>query len=276
MKIFAYARQVVLKTLVRWNPGDISITHHHTGDRFKIHSFRHRGYWFKRDQREKSTIEKFSKILKNGDVVIELGGHIGYLSVIFAKHVGTTGRVIVFEPGLDNLKYIRQNVSGYSQVEIVEIAASDQVGTATFYEESLTGQNNSLIQDYDVLKTNVNRSGVECKITSREVPTTTLDQLVVDRKLVPNLVKIDIEGAELLALKGAFEVLKNIRPILMVEITNRTSEVVELFRSHNYRLFPEISAELTRDDTIPERLWNTFAVPAEAEEQIQKFIKQQA
>ena len=274
MKILVYVRQLVLKILIRLNPGDISIKHHHTGEQFKIHSFRHRGYWFKRAHREKFTIKSFSKILKKGDVVIELGGHVGYLSAIFANLVGTTGKVIVFEPGLDNLKYIRANLLKYSQVEIVEIAASDRVGVATFYEENLTGQNNSLIQDYDVLRVNASGSGVECEITPRKVSTTTLDQFVSDHKLVPDLVKIDIEGAELLALQGACEILKNIRPIFMVEITNRTKEVVELFRAHKYRLFSEIGAELKSDATIPERLWNTFAVPVESEKKISKLILQ--
>ncbi len=273
MKNFlAYARQAVLKVLSRINPGDISITHHHTGDRFKIHSFKHRGYWFHRDQREKSTIEIFLKILKRGDVVIELGGHVGYMSAIFASHVGTAGKVIVFEPGLDNLKYIRSNLSQYSQIQIIEIAASNRVGTAIFYEESLTGQNNSLIQDYDVLKDNAGSSGVGYEIATREISTTTLDRFVADHKVVPNFIKVDIEGAELLAIEGACEVLKNSRPVLMVEITNKTREVVELLRSHNYRLFSDNGVELKKDAEIPERLWNTFAVPVEAEEQIQKLI----
>ena len=107
---------------------------------------------------------------------------------------------------LDNLKYIYPNLSSYSQVEIIEIGASNRVGTATFYEESLTGQNNSLIQDYDVLKTNASSSGVGCEIAAREIPTTTLDQFTADHKVVPNFIKVDIAKIKCRLIRGLYTV----------------------------------------------------------------------
>lgn len=81
----------------------------------------------------------FSEIIRPGDFVVELGGHIGHLTVYFAHLVGAEGRVLVFEPGPNNLPYIQRNIASHKNVTLVAKAVSDFVGQTQFYIENLTG-----------------------------------------------------------------------------------------------------------------------------------------
>jgi FkbM family methyltransferase len=94
------------------------------------------------------------------------------------------------------------------------------------------------------------------------VPTITLDQLLV-HFLPPGLVKIDIEGAEYLALLGASKLLSVHRPIFYVEVSDKqSSQVQELFSKNNYRLYDGDS-----DDgvVVSNCSNNTLAVPQESQ-----------
>jgi predicted methyltransferase len=69
---------------------------------FGSHSFKHYTYWYDGERREQTTMELFAKLINPGDVVVEVGGHIGYIAVYFSHLVGKQGRVVVFEPGPNN------------------------------------------------------------------------------------------------------------------------------------------------------------------------------
>ncbi len=246
-------RRIALPLLERFNPGDIRIRHHYTGERLLLHSFRHKGYWFHGRRREQATMKFFQQALRPGDTVVEVGGHIGYLTMLFAQLVGRTGRVVVFEPGRNNLPYLRANAKGQPDVEIVERAVSNQDGVATFFEEQLTGQNNSLLGDYQRFAQNRNMAFSNKGYQKCEVTTVRLDRFVQQRSLRPDLVKIDIEGAEYLALQGAAKMLAAHRPMLMIEVTNRAADVFQLLTSAGYLLFtpegrPLVAGERSNDN----------------------------
>jgi FkbM family methyltransferase len=230
-------RRVALPILKRFNPGNIRIRHHYTGRRLLLHSFRHKGYWFHGRRREQATTEFFQQALRPGDTVVEVGGHIGYLTMLFAELVGRAGRVVVFEPGRNNLPYLRENVRGLPGVEIVEQAVSDQDGVATFFEEQLTGQNNSLLGDYERFSQNRQLAFSNEAYERRDVTTVRLDTFLERRAMQPDFVKIDIEGAEFLALQGAMKMVREQRPILVVEVTCHADQVFQLLTSAGYLLF---------------------------------------
>ena len=141
-------RSMVIPLLARFNPGDVTIKHHWTGDPLRLHSFLHKGYWFHGRSREADTLELLSRLLGHGDRVVEVGAHIGYFTILFSRLVGPGGRVTVFEPGENNLTYLRVNTRALANVVIREEAVGSTVGTADFYLESISGQNNSLIEGY--------------------------------------------------------------------------------------------------------------------------------
>jgi predicted methyltransferase len=113
-----------------------------------LNTYRHKGYWYYGRSREQETMEIFGKYIKKGDVVIEIGGHIGFITQYFSSLAGDNGKVIVFEPGSNNLPYIKSNTVNLSNVFLEEKAVADVCGKAVFYEDDITGQNNSLLSDY--------------------------------------------------------------------------------------------------------------------------------
>jgi FkbM family methyltransferase len=123
------------------------------------------------------------------------------------------------------------------RVEVVEAAVSDMDGVASFFEEELTGQNNSLLGDYERFEQNRKLAFSNQQYKERKVDTVRLDTFVRKRGLRPQLIKIDIEGAEYMALTGAREVLHEHLPMLMVEVTRQGSDVFDLLTSAGYLLF---------------------------------------
>jgi FkbM family methyltransferase len=192
----------------------------------------------------------FQQALREGDTVVEVGGHIGYMTMFFSKLVGRAGRVIVFEPGGNNLPYIRANVAALGNVKIVESAVSDTDGSASFFEEALTGQNNSLLGDYERFEENRQGAFSSEQYKSREVTTVRLDTFAGRHSIRPALMKIDIEGAEFMALTGAARMLAENRPMLLVEVTRRNAEVFRFLVGLGYELFtPEGNPILRAGET---------------------------
>jgi FkbM family methyltransferase len=225
--------------LRRLNPGDITIRHHYTNAPFRLHCFKHRGYWYHGKRREQETMAAFARLLKPGNVVVEVGGHIGYVSVYFAYLVGPQGRVAVFEPGPNNLPYIIANARRYPNIHVVPQALTDFIGSVALYTEELSGQNNSLLDRYTVLEANIREArlgNIERGCTN--VSCTTLDHFVDGNDhYTPSFVKIDVEGAELVVLRGMRECLKSSDVALMVEVTENHLAVYELLRNTGFRVY---------------------------------------
>ena len=237
-------RRILLPLMKRFS-FDFTIGHHWLpGARVYLSLFQHKGYWYHGRARERETMEAFARLIPKGGTVIEVGGHIGYISMYFAALAGPQGRVIVFEPGPNNQKYLRRNIAGLANVEWIDRAVSDEVGTVSFYCDNLTGQNNSLVSDFKVLEANAGRTGIAAERAEVKVEATTLDAFCAERALVPDFVKIDVEGAELLVVRGMKSVLASARPRLMVEKNDEDEAGLEReLAAAGYRfLSPELRA----------------------------------
>ena len=214
---------------------DIRISHHWVaGQKIRLHSFKHKGYWWHGRNREHDAMETVARLLRSGDIVIEVGAHIGYLTTYFAHLVGSKGQVLTFEPSDENAGYLVDNVRDLAWVTIDRHGVADFIGTAKFFVESITGQNNSLYADYAVFDENAKNAGLKAERTEMSIEVTTIDRTVAERGIAPNFVKIDIEGAELDALRGMTETLKKCQPVVFIEITKNTAECFALFAAANY------------------------------------------
>jgi hypothetical protein len=92
-------KKIFLRIFAVCNPGNIRIKHHFTRDPLLIHSFRRKSYWFHGRDRELDSMEMFRRLIHSGAIVVEVGGHIGYISLFYKDLVGAEGFVYVFEPG---------------------------------------------------------------------------------------------------------------------------------------------------------------------------------
>jgi FkbM family methyltransferase len=235
-------RFVFLKALKLFSC-DIKIKNPYTCDELIVNIYRHKTYWFYGKSRERETMEMFANVIKKNDVVFEIGGHIGFITQHFSKLVGNTGVVIVFEPGKNNIPYIEKNIFGKLNVFLEKVAVSNQVGEALFYEDNISGQNNSLLPDYkgavDVAKTHFERLRKEQHVVS----ITTIDQYIKTTGSKCDYIKIDIEGNELKALQGAKNALRLARGI-MIEVTENQSKVSQLLLEAGFALETESGVEL--------------------------------
>lgn len=235
-------RKFVIPILKKLNLGNIYIKHHYTGSKFKVDAFIHKGYWYHGKNREKSLMDFFTTFIKEGDTVFELGAHIGYISLYYSKLVGANGKVYVFEPGANNLDYTRTNIenSKIKNIELVEKAVSDANGTATFYLENITGQSNSLVKDYRVTKKIEAKTFVGLEKNAVQVETIRLDDFVKQRNINRiDFIKIDIEGAEYMAIQGMPYILDQLKPAMMIEVSENHEALFTLLKQKGYVVIDE-------------------------------------
>lgn len=265
-------RNIIIPLLKKLNLGNITIKHHYTGTKFKLDAFTHKGYWYHGKNREKVQMDIFNMIIKEGDTVFELGAHIGYISLYFSKLVGKNGKLYVFEPGANNLPYVRENISNstFKNTTLVEKAVSDSNGTATFYLENITGQSNSLVKDYRVTKKIQTKSFVDLKKNEVQVETIRLDDFVQANHISRiDFIKIDIEGAEYMAIKGMTTILSQMKPTMMIEVTENHQALFDLLRENGYVFVDEFSKKVEEREAF---YGNLFCVHASRQELISKLL----
>jgi len=142
---------------------------------------------------EPGTTRLFNETVKPGMVVVDIGAHVGYYTLLAAKRVGPTGKVYAFEPEQDNHTLLLKNIAmnGYDNVVATQMAVSDRMGSSTLY-----------LTDLDSGRHSMYHQGLPER-GSAPVETTTLDSFLASEKWPHiNLVKIDVEGAEAAVLDG--------------------------------------------------------------------------
>jgi len=144
--------------------------------------------------------------LRPGAVVVDAGANIGYNTVYLARQVGPGGRVIAVEPADDNLRVLRDNImrNALTNVTVAPVAAGRTSETRSLYLRGDISAVNSFYQD----SAYADVTGV---VT---VPVKPLDTLVPGDA---DLVKIDVEGAELDVLAGMARLLRSPGIALVVE-----------------------------------------------------------
>ena len=129
-------------------------------------------------------------LLRPGDVFVDIGANIGYYTLLAARAVGPTGRVVALEPGHENLRLLRSNVAANSltNVSVLALAAGDHTGTLPLFE-SPTNMGDHRLYAVD-------------QRDHYDVAVIRLDDQLQQMALVPNVVKIDIQGYEFQAMNG--------------------------------------------------------------------------
>ena len=146
---------------------------------------------------EQETTLFIRNYLKNEDVVYDVGANIGYFTLEFARLVGKRGKVISFEPHPEIYKVLKRNVkrNKYKNVSLKNVACGESNSQMNLYL-STENEGNHKIVDNDSTKGSVSTKVVRLSDFIGQTP--------------PRLIKMDIEGAELLAIKGVgTEILAN-------------------------------------------------------------------
>jgi FkbM family methyltransferase len=139
---------------------------------------------------EPSVVKVSSKILRPGDIAVDIGANVGYLTRQFAGMVGREGRVFSFEPDPNVFEHLQFNTRRFAQVSLAQTAMSDSCGTSTLYLHPMSAMSNSLVNAWEDAR-------------PLTVHTSTFDAWVSDANPSQlRLIKIDVEGAEPLVLRG--------------------------------------------------------------------------
>lgn len=169
-------------------------------------------------------------------VFVDIGANAGYFSLLASRCVGEGGKVLAIEPNPNVAEQLKRNItrSNLPNVTVAETACVDTTETTslTLY---LYGVSNSG-------RASVSRSNAE-SIESVQVRATTVDQLIREHDLRNlMLIKIDVEGAELMVLKGMQETIKAFKPTIVLELeddllksfSTTTEEVIRFLSNFGY------------------------------------------
>jgi FkbM family methyltransferase len=147
-----------------------------------------------------------SNLLAKGASVADVGGNIGYYTMWLCTVAVTQGRVYSFEPSVDAVKFLRDNLklNRITNADIVESACGDRVGTADFF-----------------LSSDHHSSSLHAQANARRmtVPITTLDAFFAPEtaRRAPSFIKFDIEGGGTYALSGCRRIFGESRPFILIE-----------------------------------------------------------
>jgi FkbM family methyltransferase len=160
---------------------------------------------------EKDTTLLFKRILHPGMVALDLGANMGYFSLLFAKYVGKEGKVYAFEPHPTNCTVLSKSIkaNGFDNIMVVQKAVSNKLGLASLhFNESGSGGSS-------VYKRNL--PNVDEQNRHIEVETISLDTFFEHEGWpAVDIIKMDIEGAENVALVGAKQLIQRSPKLKMV------------------------------------------------------------
>jgi FkbM family methyltransferase len=183
---------------------------------------------------EPHLIRFYSHRLKPGMTFADIGANIGVYSMLGARLVGHSGHVLCYEPNSENCRLIMLSArrNNFQNLSIYPIALGDRVGHVLF--STCVGSNGSLIPD-----TQESLTSASCVV----VPMFRLDDVLRTRV---DCIKMDVEGAEGLVVKGANHVIETYRPMITsefsMEMLPRISGITGIdylryFRDKGYKVF---------------------------------------
>lgn len=169
-------------------------------------------------------------LISPGDVFYDIGANAGYYSLIASKAVGPAGRVIAFDPVPKNAETVKEQIAlnGFKErCQVERLAVSGTPGSFSFVIDEVNA--NSHLSEHNV--PHLKNNGQMIKVAA-----VTLD-LFVKNNPRPALIKMDIEGAEVDALKGARELLSGAdAPTCLISTHSDELErgVKEILAGHGY------------------------------------------
>jgi FkbM family methyltransferase len=169
---------------------------------------------------EQPVQDALASLVKPADVCYDIGANLGFFSLLFARFTGPAGLVYAFEPVPVNVSAIRRNakLNGFDNLEVMEIALSSNDGRVELLVAKHVG--GAVLGSVGVPPPDLKGR--------RWVTTSSVDSLIERRKVrAPDVIKIDVEGAELDVLRGMERLLSERSPRLIIEVDDADRRVCE-------------------------------------------------
>src|ERR1043165_1688161 len=206
---------------------------------------------------EPDLLGQASEFVKPSAVVWDIGANIGLFSFSAAQRAGPKGQVVAVEPDIWLVQLLRRTSKHQPQssapVTIVPCAIASSVGIRTFCIAARCRSANFLAE-YGTSQTGGTRE-------RQTVGTLTLDSLLSNLP-VPDLLKIDTEGAEFEVFQGAQSLFRSHRPVVLCGVSTAAAPAVtEFLFSFGYEIF-DGKVPLEERRRVSRATWSTIAIPA--------------
>lgn len=173
--------------------------------------------------------------VKEGDVVLDIGAHYGYFSLLLSHIVGDEGKVFSFEPTPSTYEILLKNVNSRQNVIPVNKAVGSQNGEGEIIDYGLkySGWNTLSLTESKAPHIFEN-----CELNQVEVDVVKLDDYLLVDKVNPNFIKIDVESLEFDVISGLQDTIKMYGPKIIMETGSTSSlKAANLLLSYGYGAF---------------------------------------
>lgn len=144
---------------------------------------------------DQNTLPHLTAHIPEGGTVVDIGAYIGDHTHFYATQVGSSGKVWAFEPNPDAFACLAHNMAQHPHVNILNAGASDRAHTIGIAKSANAGASHAISQG--------------------SIPCLTIDSLNIDRC---DFIKLDCEGMEPRALRGALNTIMRHRPVMLIEV----------------------------------------------------------
>lgn len=151
---------------------------------------------------DRSEIDLIKRIVKSGNVVLDIGGNIGFYTKILSGLVGPKGIVYTFEPDDINFKRLKLNTSTLKNVRLIHKAVScDNAGVTLYKSNTLNVDHRTYAHDDTDFHEDIESTSIDALFQNQQV----------------DFIKMDIQGYEMQALRGMVNTLRKNMPIIIME-----------------------------------------------------------
>jgi FkbM family methyltransferase len=196
------------------------------------------------------------EIVRPGDIVWDVGANVGLFAFAAASLAGTQGKIFAFEPDTWLVELLRKSASlqpnASAKVSVIPVAIAEATALRRFCIAKRSRSSNYL--------SGYGQTMAGGSLEEHIVPTYSLDSLISFLPR-PNVIKIDVEGAELEVLRGATSILQQVRPIVLCEVGDGNGrDVADFLKSQNYTVS---DGDAPKADRKPLSIapWSTIALP---------------
>ena len=192
--------------------------------------------------------------LHKGDIFVDIGAYYGYYSLLATELVGNKGHVYAIEATPKTFNILAQNAQANDNIIALNYTVSDRNDKVAFYEFNQQYSSHNTLDIHLLENEEWYKNNIPTKILVDALP---IDEIVQEHNFIPTLIKIDVEGAENLVIRGAQVLLSQYHPmilmkyILNIESTNIYAEAARILLHLGYAPFAILNnGEIERIDDI--------------------------
>ncbi len=187
----------------------------------------------------------FTSLIKPDSHIVDAGANIGFYSLVSESFLGQQGMIYAFEPVPHNYNQLLKNIE-LSQSSNIKVFKKGLWNKTEVLEFSLDAEMENNAGSFTLGNVQNAREKVKCEVT-------TLDSLVQEKQISKvDLIKMDIEGAELMAIEGAQQTIDQFRPSVLMEINQGACQRMNYSSSKIDKIFLQKGYKIFLVNTLPE------------------------